>query len=265
MNAICEIYTAKNADVDLNKILDVNAFDLDKKVEFNPKFGEEEFPFEAISNYKLGKGKYQLVLEKGPDPSIDLFITPYKDLNKQKHEVTVAFAGQSTKTDNKGTLKLHELLCLNTTSNEQSFDLEVDAGEYLFFTEHGPDEFNMALRHDGAIVKPNEVIEIAHSHSHDEEISSVGIKFNQPLDFKKFQSWLSHLLDNYGQDIFRSKGILYFSDTDKRVVFQGVHMLFDAIPDREWKKGELKRNQLVFIGKNLDRKMLNDGVENCLA
>ncbi len=265
MNAMCEIYMAQNADIDLNKILDVHAFDLDKKVEFNPKFGEEEFPFEAISNYKLAKGKYQLVLEKGPDPSLDLFITPYKDLNKQKQEVTVAFAGQSTKIDHTGTLKLRELLCLDTTSNKQSFDLEVDAGEYLFFTEHGPDEFNMVLSHDGAIVKPYEVIEIAHSHSHDEEVSSVGIEFNQPLDFKKFQSWLSHLLDNYGQDIFRSKGILYFSDTDKRVVFQGVHMLFDAIPDREWKEGEPKRNQLVFIGKNLDRKMLNEGIENCLA
>jgi G3E family GTPase len=42
-------------------------------------------------------------------------------------------------------------------------------------------------------------------------------------------------------------------------------MLFDAKPDRTWKKNEVKRNQLIFIGKNLDRKMLNDGFKNCLA
>ena len=265
MNAMSEIYTAINADIALDKILDVHAFDLEKKVEFNPKFGEEEFPFEAISNYQLAKGRYQLILERGPDPSIDIWITAQHNIEQQKQQATVAFAGESTKINNTGNLQLDKLLCLDTTNDQQSFELEIEKGDYLFFTEHGPEEFNMSLSTEGQEVVPTQVIEIAHTHSHDDEVSSVGIEFKKPLDFKKFQSWLSHLLDNYGQDIFRSKGILYFSDTDKRVVFQGVHMLFDAIPDREWKAGEEKRNQLVFIGKNLDRKMLNDGIANCLA
>ena len=58
----------------------------------------------------------------------------------------------------------------------------------------------------------------------------------------------------------------YFNDgTENRIVFQGVHMLFDAQPDRPWKSNEEKRNQLIFIGKNLDRKMLNNGIKSCLA
>jgi G3E family GTPase len=44
-----------------------------------------------------------------------------------------------------------------------------------------------------------------------------------------------------------------------------VHMLFDGRPDRPWKFGEQKRNQLIFIGRNLDRVELNAGFQACLA
>jgi hypothetical protein len=43
-----------------------------------------------------------------------------------------------------------------------------------------------------------------------------------------------------------------------RFVFQGVHMLFDGRPDRPWKDAE-RHNQLIFIGRNLDRNQLNEG------
>jgi G3E family GTPase len=123
----------------------------------------------------------------------------------------------------------------------------------------------MQLKKDKNTIEPKEIIEIEHSHSHDDDVSSVGIESNNPLNLQKFNAWMGHLLQTYGQDIFRSKGILYFSKIEERIVFQGVHMLFDAKPDRTWKKNEVKRNQLIFIGKNLDRKMLNDGFKNCLA
>jgi G3E family GTPase len=50
----------------------------------------------------------------------------------------------------------------------------------------------------------------------------------------------------------------------QRFVFQGVHMLFDGRPDRDWKPGE-RKNQLIFIGRNLDREKLNEGFRACLA
>lgn len=265
MNAMCEIYPAQNAEINLDKILGVHAFDLDKKVEINPKFGEEEYPFEAISKYKLNKGSHTLFLEKGPDPSITILITPFTNLHKQKKEATLFFSGEAKDVKHQEKLNTNQLLRLETSHARQSFELFSESGEFLFFTEHGPDEFNMVLKENMKTIEPLEVIEIEHSHSHDDEVTSVGIESTEPLDFKKFQNWLSSLLDNYGPDIFRCKGILYFSDTNERTVFQGVHMLFDAIPDREWKNGETKRNQLVFIGRNLDRKMLNDGIQSCLA
>ena len=265
MNVMCEIYPAENAAIDLNKILDVNAFDLDKKIELNPKFGEEEFPFEAIVKYKLPNGKLVLELDEGPDPSIDVLITPYNNLENQKNEATVAFSGNAVEVKAQGELFLNQLLQLETKNSFQSFELESEEGEFVFFTQHGPDEFNMQLKENGKTIEPLEVIEIEHSHSHDDDVSSVGIEFSSPLNLEKFQKWMSELLQVHGPDIFRCKGILNFFGTENRIVFQGVHMLFDAQPDRPWKNDEEKRNQLIFIGKNLDRKMLNNGIKSCLA
>ena len=54
------------------------------------------------------------------------------------------------------------------------------------------------------------------------------------------------------------------SGESDRFVFQGVHMLFDGKPDRPW--GDLTRkNQLVFIGRNLDKKAMYKGFKACLA
>jgi G3E family GTPase len=60
------------------------------------------------------------------------------------------------------------------------------------------------------------------------------------------------------------KGVLSIKGNPNRFVFQGVHMLLDARPDREW-CDEPRHNKLVFIGRNLDRKELTEGFRSCLA
>lgn len=60
------------------------------------------------------------------------------------------------------------------------------------------------------------------------------------------------------------KGVLAIAGQEQRFVLQGVHMLFDGQPDRAW-NGEPRRNQLVFIGRNLDRGALEAGFRACLA
>jgi len=72
------------------------------------------------------------------------------------------------------------------------------------------------------------------------------------------------LLKEKGGDIYRMKGVLSVKGSNKRLVFQGVHMLFDAKFDREW-AGAPRTNTLVFIGKNLDRAALNESFKACLA
>ncbi len=103
-----------------------------------------------------------------------------------------------------------------------------------------------------------------HDHHHDEDVTSVGISMPGDLDEKKLSDWLGTLLRTKGQDIFRMKGILAVKGRAMRFVFQGVHMLMDGKPDREW-GNEPRHNTIIFIGRNLDRKELNEGFKACLA
>jgi len=103
-----------------------------------------------------------------------------------------------------------------------------------------------------------------HDHHHAEDVTSVGISTPGDLDEKKLSDWLGTLLRTKGQDIFRMKGVLAVKGRSMRFVFQGVHMLMDGKPDREW-GNEPRHNTLIFIGRNLDRKELNEGFRSCLA
>jgi G3E family GTPase len=102
------------------------------------------------------------------------------------------------------------------------------------------------------------------AHQHDESVYSVAIVESGELDLDKLHSWMGELLQTQGTDIFRMKGILNVSEMDERVVFQGVHMLFDVTIDRPWKPEEIRKNELVFIGRNLDEKQLKEDFQECL-
>lgn len=106
--------------------------------------------------------------------------------------------------------------------------------------------------------------QIAPDHEHDDEITSVGIEVDGALDSERLNAWLSELLQEKGQDIFRSKGVLAVEGMDERYVFQGVHMLFTGQADRPWGT-EARTNKLIFIGRDLDRDQLNAGFSACLA
>ncbi len=102
-------------------------------------------------------------------------------------------------------------------------------------------------------------------HHHDESVKSFYIEEQRPLDLPKLEAWLSELLKNLGENIYRSKGVLHIKGQPKRVVFQGVQMMFDSAPDRFWNTGEKRVSQLVFIGKDLDEAKIRKGFEECVA
>jgi G3E family GTPase len=103
-----------------------------------------------------------------------------------------------------------------------------------------------------------------HAHEHDESVYSVAIAEAGELDGEKLNNWLSELLQTQGTDIFRMKGILNIAGEDRRFVFQGVHMLFDGKADRPWKSADERKNELVFIGRNLDEAQLRADFRACL-
>jgi G3E family GTPase len=110
----------------------------------------------------------------------------------------------------------------------------------------------------------------AHSHGglkhyHDEDMQSISLRSDKPLNPDKFFPWVQDLVQKEGPNILRCKGILAFKDDDARFVLQGVHMILDGDHQRPWKDGEKRDSRMVFIGRNLPGKMIAEGFESCIA
>jgi G3E family GTPase len=102
-------------------------------------------------------------------------------------------------------------------------------------------------------------------HYHDEEMQSLSLRTDKPLDPAIFMPWLQNLVATEGQRILRSKGILAFAGDDDRYVFQGVHMMLEGDHQRKWKQGEPRESRLVFIGRELPAQKIREGFELCIV
>ena len=103
-----------------------------------------------------------------------------------------------------------------------------------------------------------------HGHAHSEEDNriedflSVSFQTKEPFSLRKFQYFLDNQLKS---DVFRAKGILWFSESERRHVFHLAGKRI-SIEDSEW--GEERNNQLVFIGKELDKKKILSQLNACI-
>ena len=102
-------------------------------------------------------------------------------------------------------------------------------------------------------------------HYHDEEMQSLSLETDKPLDPEKFFPWVQDLVANEGPNILRTKGILAFKDDPDRFVFQGVHMILDGDHQRPWREGERRQSRIVFIGRNLPEERIRAGFAACVA
>jgi G3E family GTPase len=102
-------------------------------------------------------------------------------------------------------------------------------------------------------------------HEHDDDVTSIVLREDRPLDLDKLEKWMGIWLSQHGADTFRYKGILNVHNVSRRVVFQGIHMLFESTSDREWKPDEPRRSEIVIIGKNLDESFFREQFVHCVA
>ncbi len=102
-------------------------------------------------------------------------------------------------------------------------------------------------------------------HYHDEDMQSLSLRTDKPVDPTKFMPWLQELVAKDGEKILRSKGILSFKGDDDRYVFQGVHMMLEGDHQRKWKKDEVRESRLVFIGRELPEQAIRDGFAKTIA
>lgn len=104
-----------------------------------------------------------------------------------------------------------------------------------------------------------------HDHKHyDDEIGAFVFNSDKAFDPYRLDDFLSGLVQFYGPDMYRYKGILYIKGIKQRMLLQGVHMLLGTEPGKPW-DDEKPYNKIVFIGKNLPKDMFLAGLSKCLA
>jgi G3E family GTPase len=305
INGTAKILRTTNADAPIEKVLNVGAFDLQRALAVDETFLEPEYPFEWGGVYQLAEGDHLLRAGGAHDDhahehgahehgehcqhdhdhehahgdgahaghaheDLELVVlsvpsaTP-EALQAATESAVRGFAEPAT------VVNCHGEIAAGPGSGPGHYAIDIShagadfalhvarAGAYALFCEHHPLEFGLHL----AGQRPAAERKFA-SHHHQDDISSIGISDPRPLDPAKLNQWLDYLLKTRGQDIFRMKGVLNVKGEDRRQVFHGVHMMFDAQPERPW--GDAPRvNNLVFIGRNLERAEFEAGFESAVA
>ncbi|MXY46945.1 MAG: GTP-binding protein [Chloroflexi bacterium] len=270
INRMAQVVRSEHANVPVTTVLDLGAFDLDQVLERRPTFLEPEYPFEWTGVYSLDKGRYELTLEEGPDPTMSLVVVSEQGTDdaalRESAEWCVREYAEPAQIIQPGEdipAGKHVSLQLDYPGRK-SFFLDTDSPIRIgLYAQHLPEEFDLKLNTDGAVVHHEVERTWVAQHEHDDEVGSISIEVDGDVDAERLNGWLGRLLMERGVDIFRMKGFISVAGESRRFVFQGVHMLFDGQPDREW-GDEPRRNQLVFIGRNLDEQDMREGFEACL-
>ena len=296
INAVARIYASRDCDVPLGHVLDIGGFNLGRATDLDPKFLEPEYPFEWAGAYPLAAGVHELVIGHSPDEphdhdhehghdhdhgeghhhhhhgnenELDVVILPVaslgeSDLAAARDAAVKVFSDWEKRTADGEAVtpgdSLHRLL-LKEGFGRYPLPIARE-GHYLVFEGCGEEPLHIHAAHQ--TVKPVWQADYHAAHEHAESVTSVGIQQAGELDGRKLNEWISTLLRTQGNDIYRMKGVLNVKGAAKRLVFQGIHMLFDAKFDREWPAGP-RQNSLVFIGKNLNRTALTEAFKACIV
>ncbi|HEX4856538.1 MAG TPA: GTP-binding protein [Limnobacter sp.] len=147
--------------------------------------------------------------------------------------------------------------------------VKMNARAEMMISEFGVAPINKLLDVRGFNL--NSILDIApdfldeDKHSHNDEIQSFVFKSNKAFDGQKFEEFMGSVTQVYGPDMLRYKGILNIKASDRRALFQGVHMLMGLDWGRKWEPSEKKESKIVFIGRKLPKEFITQGLELCLA
>jgi G3E family GTPase len=103
------------------------------------------------------------------------------------------------------------------------------------------------------------------SHEHDDDVTSFVFRSERAFDDERLNDFLAGILQVYGAKLMRYKGVIALAGHDRRIVLQGVHMLMGTDEGAKWKKGEKRDSRIVFIGRDMPRDVITQGLEQCLV
>ena len=104
-----------------------------------------------------------------------------------------------------------------------------------------------------------------HHHHHDDDVKSFVFRSRRAFNPAKLEDFLGAIVQVYGPKMLRYKGVLYMKGSDRKVVFQGVHQLMGSDLGPKWGAAEEKGSKMVFIGIDLPKDILLQGLEQCLV
>jgi G3E family GTPase len=158
-----------------------------------------------------------------------------------------------------GRIPLAEILDIRGFNLNTKLDIDPDfAGHAAHQEEHGHGHEHACdahCDHEGH----------AHGPHHTDRFQAFLFKSERPFDVQKLDEFLGHLVQVYGPDMLRYKGVLYMQDATRKMVFQGVHQLMGTDLGAPWASDEKKESRMVFIGKDLPQQIFISGLEQCLV
>ncbi len=102
-------------------------------------------------------------------------------------------------------------------------------------------------------------------HAHDDDVKSFVFRSTKAFSPAKLEDFLGAIVQVYGPKMLRYKGVLYMKGSERKVIFQGVHQLMGSDLGPKWAPGEAKGSKMVFIGIDLPKEVLLQGLEQCLV
>ena len=139
--------------------------------------------------------------------------------------------------------------------------LEIDP-DFLKEDDHAHAHHDHAHDHDHV---HGEDCDHPHHHHHDDDVKSFVFRSERAFDPAKLEDFLGAVVNIYGPRMLRYKGVLYMQGTERKVIFQGVHQLMGSDLGPQWAEGETRNSKMVFIGIDLPRDILLQGLEQCLV
>ena len=104
-----------------------------------------------------------------------------------------------------------------------------------------------------------------HHHHHDDDVKSFVFKSERAFDAAKLEDFLGAIVNVYGPRMLRYKGVLFMKGTERKVIFQGVHQLMGSDLGPAWGDDEVRTSKMVFIGIDLPKDILLQGLEQSLV
>jgi len=96
---------------------------------------------------------------------------------------------------------------------------------------------------------------------HDARIRAFCLTFDQPLHWDGLATWLEMLIATRGENLLRIKGVLNIEGEDRPLAIHGVqHLFHPPAPLPAWPAGDDRRSRIVFIVRDLDREVIEQGL-----